>query len=518
MSTGKITRRSWFLLEIAIVVALMMIAILGCASHAPPSIHHPATIQVQSTAWEKGQGVTLTLQTIPPRIHQPLSITVLAPGSGAPEADNLHPDFFGLAGVQMLWLPAEQREIEIALSAASGARYIGLDFGWRRIEPEQDQYNWDETDKVVAMAKRYNLHLAPMLLYTPRWASTMHFAPLDYHRTPPTDYDDYREFVYAVVNRYKPHGDSPLTSDGYGITDWVIWNEPNVRSGQVSPAPGDFWIGSLEEYIQLLRAGYEGAHAADPTCNVLNGGLADVFWEEGELDLVTSLERLYDPNGDGNTADGGRPFFDTLNIHTYQVGMPTATWYTERIEKVLRVMARFGDEDKPIWITETGYGTTRSSANDSPDIYIDEATQADAAPMIYKTCSTYPQVERVFWWSLRDYHSNTSETNSAMEAHYGLVRANFAPKPAYLAYAQLTGSISTTLMLHSTTDREGIAQVSIPASFIKQSGRYIVFSELDERIQTAVDIYEVLPQEEGNILRPTLALSETQNVPKTARP
>lgn len=484
-----------WLLPLGLLVAVLVgvsVALLGCSETAPTP---PASaIQIQSTPWVAGNSVTLTLRTTPPRASESLSATLLAPGTDQSRPANLAPDIFGLSGVQLLWLPSDQRETEIALAAASGARVIGLDFDWRRIEPKRDEYIWDETDKVVALAKRYDLRLAPMLLYTPRWASTMHFAPLDYHRAPPTDYDDYREFVYAVVNRYKPHGASPLTSDGYGITDWVIWNEPNVRPGQNAPAPGEFWTGSLEDYVQLLRAGYEGAHAADPDCNVLNGALADVFWEAGELDLVTSLERFYDPNGDGDTADGGRPFFDTLNVHTYQAGVPDPAWYEERLEAILRVMSRFGDEDKTIWITETGYGTATAPGESSP--YVDEETQANAVPLIYEACSDFTRVERVFWWSLRDYYSNASETNRAMEAHYGLLQANFAPKPAYLAYARLTGSVGDVLRLSAVTDEEGVAQVEVPASFVAQSGRYVLFAELDRSTRAAAVVYEASPKRE----------------------
>ena len=111
-----------------------------------------------------------------------------------------------------------RRFLETALAAGAGARYVGLDFDWRRIEPQPGQYEWRETDEVVALARRSGLRLVPMLLYTPRWASSAPFAPLDCHRAPPADTNDYRDFVYAVVNRYKPYGVSSLTSGGYGIT------------------------------------------------------------------------------------------------------------------------------------------------------------------------------------------------------------------------------------------------------------------------------------------------------------
>lgn len=496
----------------ALVVIMSAGVLLGC-SRAGSAVM-PPPLRIESTFWRLGAEVELALHTTPLRAGVPITFTLLAPGEGRPQISGLAPDFFGLSGVQLLWLPSEHREIEIALAAAAGARYVGLDLDWRRVEPEAGRYIWGETDEAVALAKRHGLRLVPMLLYTPRWASSAPFAPLDYHRAPPAHYEDYRNFVYAVVNRYKPYGQSRLTADGYGITDWVIWNEPSISRAGEAPQPGQFWIGSLEEYIRLLRAGYEGAHAADPRCNVLNGGLADVFWAPGKLDVVTALERLYDPDGDGNAADGGRPFFDTLNVHIYQCGTPDVTWYQERLGAIARMMARFGDADKPVWITETGYGSLPPSPDTSPEqgrevgrgdggeglppsLYVDEETQAQAVHLVYETCAAFPYVQRVFWWSLRDYYQDGSAANEAMEAHYGLLRANFAPKPSYLAYGSLTGSVGETLVLTATTDAKGIAQVVVPASFIARAGKYVVFAASNDKTQTAVAVYKASPAERG---------------------
>ena len=449
-----------------LLAALGVVGMLLSCSVPEPVI--PAPVRIESASWHVGAEVELTVQIMPAKAGESVSVAIFAPGTNQPSISGLEAEYFGLSGVQLFWLAPEYRETEIALAAAAGARYIGLDFEWRKLEPAPDQFVWTDLEEVMALAKRHGVQLVPMLLYTPRWASTAPYAPLDTHRAPPADVNDYRDFVYAVVSRYKPHGASPLTKDGYGITDWVVWNEPNLRS------QGGFWTGSPEEYLQLLRAGYEGAHAADPDCNVLNGALADLFWDDGESDLITALERLYDPNGDGDASDGGRPFFDTLNIHTYQTGTPKADWYTGRLQAVMQVMDRFGDSQKPVWITETGYGSITGPVADSP--YVDEETQAEAALLIYETCSAYPRVERVFWWSLRDYYSDASATNLAMEAHYGLLRANFAPKLAYLAYGRLTGNFDRVLTLGSETDVKGTAGLTVPASFVSRPGRYVVFA------------------------------------------
>lgn len=482
----------WLLLALLGATAAAVIAWVlqdRPASEAPPS----APIQIHSDLWHVGADVELTLKSSAPGADQVISLTLLAPGSGSPQIEGISPDFFGLSGVQIPWLLPEYRASEMALAAAAGARYVGLDFDWLRLEPQRGQYAWQETDEVVALAKRYGLRLVPMLLYTPHWASTAPFAPLNYQHAPPADYADYRDFVYAVVSRYKPYGASPLTADGYGITDWAIWNEPNLRTAGAELEPSGSWTGSLEEYLLLLRAGYEGAHAADPDCNVLNGGLADIFWAEGGLYLPAALERFYDPDGDGDASDGARPFFDTLNIHTYQVDTPEATWYEDRLEALVKVMERFGDGEKPIWVTETGYGSVTAPVAES--LFVDEKTQADAVTLIYRALSAYPQVERVFWWSLRDYYANASAESEAMEAHYGLMRANFMPKPAYLAYGRLTGRVGQVLTLNGLTDEEGIALVSVPAAFVGQPGAYVLFAQLETVEPAIVVMYEASTDE-----------------------
>jgi len=113
--------------------------------------------------------------------------------------------------------------------------------------------------------------------------------------------------------------------------------------------------------------------------------------------------------------------------------------------------------------------------------------------LVYETCAAFPQVQRVFWWSLRDYYQDGSAANQAMEAHYGLLRANFAPKPSYLAYGDLTGSVGETLVLTTTTDERGIARLVVPSSFVTRRGKYVVFAWSDDRTRAAAGVYETQP-------------------------
>jgi hypothetical protein len=162
-------------------------------------------------------------------------------------------------------------------------------------------------------------------------------------------------------------------------------------------------------------------------------------------------------------------------------------------------MRRFGDETKLIWITETGYGSASNlpaQPQGSSFPYVSEEVQADAVRMVYSSLLAYPGVGRVFWWSLRDYYGNYSIRNKAMEAHFGLLRANFSPKPAYLAYTQKTGFVSQTLVLSILLDDQGTAKLRIPGSFITQEGIYTVFGQLDDETLTTIATYQVM-QEPG---------------------
>jgi hypothetical protein len=85
-----------------------------------------------------------------------------------------------------------------------------------------------------------------------------------------------------------------------------------------------------------------------------------------------------------------------------------------------------------------------------------------------------------------------------MEAHYGLVRADLRPKPAYRAYGQLTGRVGQALTLSGVTNQEGEYRAQIPASFVSQPGEYIILATLDGVAPAAVVTYEALAEgEEG---------------------
>ncbi len=96
--------RRWLLSGLLVVAAIVVVGVLLSRSTPPPP-GVPAPIQIQSAPWRAGAEVELTLHTVPPRAGESISLTLLSPGTEQPQVADLTPECFGLAGVQLLWLP-----------------------------------------------------------------------------------------------------------------------------------------------------------------------------------------------------------------------------------------------------------------------------------------------------------------------------------------------------------------------------------------------------------------------------
>ena len=88
-------------------------------------------------------------------------------------------------------------------------------------------------------------------------------------------------------------------------------------------------------YTEMLKIVYPALKAANPAAWVLTGGMSDV-----------------DEFPRGLYENGGREYFDIMNIHTY--GVPVVNAFVERGKRIREIMAAYGDETKPLWNTEFG--------------------------------------------------------------------------------------------------------------------------------------------------------------------
>jgi hypothetical protein len=286
--------------------------------------------------------------------------------------------------------------------------------GWDGIEPQQGVYN-------TAEIQNYQRFFAALpagtkvdvdVEGTPSWAAG---GSADM-RTPPVDAADYAGFMNYLVNAF--HG---------RVTAWEIWNEEDSSA---------WWNGTPAGYAALLKAAYPAVKSADPKATVIVGGLTG---NDGAY-----LSELY--------AAGARGSFDAVGVHTdtacniaspysfeYNLGTRTVNQYFFLgFTSIHAVMVGAGDGAKPVYMTELGWSSTSAECQSGhwagqKLAGVTEPTQAMYLRQAYH-CLAQPQysyVKAAMWFEL----FNNGGSSAPLD-NFGLLNQNFAPKPAFDAFAQ----------------------------------------------------------------------------------
>ncbi len=228
----------------------------------------------------------------------------------------------------------------LILAREMGASWIVEYFPWAYIETAPGRYDWRHSDMIIAHAANQGLTVVARLGMTPAWArpdpavQETTFTYLD-----AAAYADFAAFAAAFAARY---GDT--------VRYIIVWNEPNL-SFEWGFRPVD-----PEGYVDLLAAVYPAVRNANSQVQVLAGALAPTLEPEGSsagLNDLLYLEQMYQA--------GGAAYFDALAAHAYGLvfppEMPPAPELLNfrRVELLRDIMVRYGDAEKPIFVTESGW-------------------------------------------------------------------------------------------------------------------------------------------------------------------
>lgn len=258
-----------------------------------------------------------------------------------------------LAGVHTLFSnEAEEWKIQRGLSMIRqmGAPWIVEFLPWAYAEPRPGQFDWSNAERIISHAERQGLRVIARLGFVPDWArpgpdpSSTTFTYLDAGH-----YPAFAAFAAAFAAHFKGR-----------VSAIVIWNEPNLSSewGMRPVAPAG--------YAAMLRAVYPAIKQADPGAIVLAGALAPTLEPAGSaqgLDDRLYLDALYAALCSA-PADSCRPAsrpYDGWAVHTYgRTAPPEEAPAADRInfrraELLRAIMARHGDADVPVYITESGW-------------------------------------------------------------------------------------------------------------------------------------------------------------------
>ncbi len=208
-----------------------------------------------------------------------------------------------------------------------------------------------------------------------------------------------------------------------GAAAYEVWNEPDEPQ---------FWGGPVDvgHYTDILRAAAPRIRRADPKAEVLLGALTG--------NNYGFLGQVYDR--------GGRGSFDAVAVHTDTACLvdPPTTFQREAgkigrfsflgFRTLREVMVANGDGDKTIWMTELGWSTAtsicgRGTWTGQKPAGVTEAVQAANLSEAYHCLAAAPYVEAGLWFTLTDSDGEGDELD-----HYGLLRADASPKPAWAAF------------------------------------------------------------------------------------
>jgi hypothetical protein len=319
-------------------------------------------------------------------------------------------------------------------------------FGWVRFEngkwnmssTSPDHYAFDGSvppwyvnqDAIYKEYQDLDMKVMPYVLQTPEWATTAGDIKVNRAGYPPKNAADYGEAIYQFVARFGSQQVSVDTlksndkkSGTNGIDAIELWNEPNL----VGPEWAAF-VGSMENYFELMRYGAQAARKADPDLIVTSCGWAGV-------ELAT-LKQMTDFRYDDGTCP--LDLVDVINVHFYSGQQEPelaledpntrkvrdagpAITYLEQLDQLIA----WRDDHKPtaqIWLTETG--------NDvGGPIGLTERKQAAKLPRVVMI-TLAKGIDKVFIY-------RESGSQPSMHAGAGLVRDDGSLRPSWLTMATM---------------------------------------------------------------------------------
>jgi len=314
------------------------------------------------------------------------------------DAGTLHPDVQQLRGVS---LHPEASDANVAILSRefkmlqrAGASSVRFDVFWATLEwKERGQYvpsTLRRLDRVFKLARADHLKVILDLWATPCWASSapiwvkLGCSPGWWRRNvthyPPVRAEDYAAAAGFVARRWRR-----------SIVALELWNEPNGGQFFTSSDPAS-------DYARLVRAAYPVIKSVAPKLPVIMslGGTDTTF-----------LGKLY--------SHGVMGYYDGIAVHPY--GQP----HLGGLRAFHAYQQGHGDQT-PLWVTEVGWSSAVSGLEG----------QAEGVASALTQLAVLRYVRAVEIYEMRD----GGAPNSSPEDHFGLVKGNLRPKPAWWTFVK----------------------------------------------------------------------------------
>ncbi len=297
----------------------------------------------------------------------------------------------------------EDIEPDFALMADYGIKDMRVSVAWRDYEFARDFTDWWLLDEKVALAEQYGITLYPYICYAPTWATGASMM------SPPMDYQDWYNFVYQVVDRYRGR-----------IHTWELWNEGDNE---------EFWVGTWEEQLELVKVGAQAVKDADPQARTVFGGLTNL--RPNHVNTIFT--------------SGVAEFIDVINIHFYHETWnpsPTEQIYSD-VKGVADVIRRHGGKQE-LWIAEIGYSDyvepdgrvsywVRTRAPYEKTREFQGVTFARSYALIAAT----EDVSNILWYEIKNLRMDSAAIGDVNNHYLGALDHDYFPKHLWFAIANV---------------------------------------------------------------------------------
>ncbi len=302
----------------------------------------------------------------------------------------------------------------LTLIRTGGFGYTRQYFCWNDIEPRQNQFAWEKSDRIVARAHEFGLQIVAVIDTTPVWARDPGEA--DLVNAPPANPDGYGRFVAAFIRRY-----------GDRVRYVQIWDNPNVHP---------FWgrrNADPIEYFALLRAAATHARAVNPQVKILSAGLApsgELIRGHPDYSDILFLRGLYQV--------GAQSYFDIVGAKPY--GMWSGpddrradkdAFNFSRALLLRDEMLAYGDANKPIWAVELGWNALPLDWRGAPSPWGSDTEETQGARLAGAV-----QRARSEWTWMPVLIAQTFQPNAPLDDPvwgFSLVDKNLQPRALYTA-------------------------------------------------------------------------------------
>lgn len=278
------------------------------------------------------------------------------------------------------WLEHEGRHDQLAqILRMVGIGWVRERFSWGGTEAEKGKVDWKQYDGVADLFTKHGVRVYQIFHDTPAWTH-----PGNKQTRNPEDLRD----VYAFTKRLAEHYKSRVRA-------WEVWNEPDIS----------FWPDLGDTFAGLQKAAYLGFKAGDAELPVLLGSFCRGY--------CAFDESLFEA--------GIAEYFDIFNWHIYA----PPERYPGVLQRYLELLARYGCDDRPVWLTEAGIRlkATEPGGEVNAD---DERKQAEFVPKSF-AWSLAAGTDRHFFFVYPYYLERGVQ--------FGSLRKDLSPRPGFVAIA-----------------------------------------------------------------------------------